>query len=162
MKFWLHWPTIGTAGSSSRRQSCPSYVGCYLQTAEPCASDRFAPVLLFAYGTLGPAAGGTSAQGWVADAVRGRLFDVGPHPVLIDWDDPHAGWVEGHARPVDECELLERLDPYEGVDKGLFRRVEVITREGRLVWLYVYPHPLPRGARGPLASWSGPRVAEDP
>jgi indolepyruvate decarboxylase len=118
------------------------------------------PELLFAYGTLGPS--GPEADdraGWVADAVRGRLFDLGPYPVLIDWDDPRAGWVEGHVRLVTQIELHERFDPYEGVAEGLYRRVALTTREKRHVWVYVYPHPLPPGARGPLARWEGPRAA---
>jgi gamma-glutamylcyclotransferase (GGCT)/AIG2-like uncharacterized protein YtfP len=118
------------------------------------------PELLFAYGTLGPR--GRAAEdraGWMEDAVRGRLFDLGPYPVLVDWDDPSVGWVEGHVRPVTQTELSERLDPYEGVAEGLYRRVALVTRAKRHVWVYVYPHPLPRDARGPLARWEGPRVA---
>ncbi|MBX6311947.1 MAG: gamma-glutamylcyclotransferase [Isosphaeraceae bacterium] len=121
-------------------------------------AKRNEPDLLFAYGTLGPpdaevAAGG----GWIADAVRGRLFDLGPYPVLVDWEDPTAGWVEGYVRPVSRRELEDQLDPYEGVDEGLYRRVVLTTRGGRRVWVYVYPHALPRTARGPLAQWEGPR-----
>ena len=89
------------------------------------------PDLLFAYGTLGPADPEAAARGgWVADAVRGRLFDLGPYPALVDADDPAAGWVEGHVRPVDRRELEGRLDRYEGVDEGLYRRVLVTTRAG--------------------------------
>ena len=44
---------------------------------------------LFAYGTLMPAdAAAVARQGWTADAVRGRLFDLGPYPGLIDLDAP--------------------------------------------------------------------------
>lgn len=115
--------------------------------------------LLFAYGTLGPADPATATRdGWVADAVRGRLYDLGPYPALVDLDDPDADWVEGHARPVTTRELVERLDPYEGVDEGLYGRVATRTRQGRLVWVYVYLPGLPQYARGPLTHWSGPRV----
>jgi gamma-glutamylcyclotransferase (GGCT)/AIG2-like uncharacterized protein YtfP len=112
------------------------------------------PELLFAYGTLGPdGLAGRTDHGWQADAVRGRLFDLGPYPALVDLDAPGAGWVEGHVRPVDRGELEARLDPYEGVDHGLFRRVAAITRDGRDVWVYVYARPLPQYARGPLTRW---------
>src|SRR4051812_6485646 len=39
------------------------------------------PTLLFAYGTLAPGGPEEAAlDGWTADAVRGRLFDLGPYP----------------------------------------------------------------------------------
>jgi len=121
-------------------------------------SDPLEPRLLFAYGTLGPGGGtGEGRLDWQEDAVRGRLFDLGPYPALVGWDDPAAGWVEGHVREVDRLELDRVLDPYEGVDEGLFRRVALRSRSGREVWAYVYPHPVPDGARGPLARWECPR-----
>ena len=111
--------------------------------------------LLFAYGTLGPKGPeGVAREGWEADAVRGRLFDLGPYPILVDWEDEAAGWVEGHVRPVEPLELEGRLDAYEGVDEGLFRRLVATTRAGRRAWLYVYPHDVPEGAVGPLTRWS--------
>jgi len=117
------------------------------------------PDLLFAYGTLSPEGGEAAGLGeWQADAVRGRLFDLGPYPVLVDWEDPEAGWVEGHVRRVEPVELEGWLDPYEGVEEGLFRRVPATTRAGRLAWLYVFPNEVPGGARGPLSRWEGPRV----
>jgi gamma-glutamylcyclotransferase (GGCT)/AIG2-like uncharacterized protein YtfP len=116
------------------------------------------PDLLFAYGTLGPSGPEDGARrGWVADAVRGRLFDLGPYPALIDADDADAGWVEGHVRPVDRRELEGRLDAYEGVDEGLYRRAVATTRAGRRAWVYVFARPLPASARGPLSRWDGRR-----
>ena len=44
--------------------------------------------------------------------MRGRLYDLGPYPALIDLDDPAAGWVEGYVRAVEPAELeppLRRL-----------------------------------------------------
>jgi gamma-glutamylcyclotransferase (GGCT)/AIG2-like uncharacterized protein YtfP len=116
--------------------------------------------LLFAYGTLMPAdAAAAAREGWQPDAVRGRLFDLGPYPALIDLDDPEAGWVEGFVRPVDRDELEGRLDSWEDVAGGLYRRVETTTRSDRRVWVYVYDRPLPPRARGPLARWDGLRRA---
>jgi gamma-glutamylcyclotransferase (GGCT)/AIG2-like uncharacterized protein YtfP len=128
-------------------------------------TPRDAPDWLFSYGTLGPRfSRGREQSGWVADAVRGELYDLGPYPALVRWDDPDAGWVEGHARPTDADELSGVLDPYEGVDEGLFRRAATVTRAGRPVWVYVYARPLPQYARGPLARWSGPEppARDDP
>jgi gamma-glutamylcyclotransferase (GGCT)/AIG2-like uncharacterized protein YtfP len=114
------------------------------------------PPLLFAYGTLVPSdPSQRDAEGWTADAVRGRLFDLGPYPGLVDLDDSTAGWVEGFVRPVDVLELKERLDPYEGVDEGLYCREQATTRSGKHVWVYVYGRPLPEGVRGPFDRWQG-------
>lgn len=117
------------------------------------------PTLLFAYGTLAPdGPEGAALGGWTADAVRGLLFDLGPYPALIDLDRPGAGWVEGYVRAVTSSELTERLDPYEGIDEGLYRRRATTTRGGRRAWVYVYARPLPAGAVGPLARWRRPGV----
>ena len=117
------------------------------------------PTLLFAYGTLmpdGPAA--AASDGWVADAVRGRLFDLGPYPALVDCEDPGAEWVEGFVRAITADELSERLDPYEGVDEGQYRRVAATTRaRGVTCGSTLYARPLPRLARGPLTRWDGRR-----
>jgi gamma-glutamylcyclotransferase (GGCT)/AIG2-like uncharacterized protein YtfP len=121
------------------------------------------PTLLFAYGTLAPGDPAVATRdGWVADRVRGRLFDLGPYPALIDCGDAGAGWVEGYVRPVGRDELTGRLDPYEGVDEGLYRRTVATTEAGRPVWVYVYARSLPPGARGPLARWGRPRTGRGP
>ena len=114
--------------------------------------------ILFAYGTLGPAdAQSLAAEGWTPDHARGRLYDLGPYPILVDWNGPTAPWVAGHRRPARLRELEEELDPYEGVDAGLFHRVELTLGSGVRAWVYIYPHPVPPTARGPIAVWSGRR-----
>jgi gamma-glutamylcyclotransferase (GGCT)/AIG2-like uncharacterized protein YtfP len=118
--------------------------------------------LLFAYGTLMPVdaqAAAAAQEGWTPDAVRGRLFDLGAYPALIDLGDPGAGWVEGFVRAVDRHELEGPLDSWEGVAEGVYRRVESLTRNNRAVWVYVYSLPLPPEARGPLDRWDGTRRA---
>jgi gamma-glutamylcyclotransferase (GGCT)/AIG2-like uncharacterized protein YtfP len=112
--------------------------------------------LLFAYGTLVPAEStDRDAAGWTPDAVRGRLYDLGPYPGLVDLDDPAAPWVGGFVKPVEESVLTDHLDPYEGVDEGLYRREATTTRAGRPAWVYVYARRLPAGARGPIEVWRG-------
>lgn len=113
------------------------------------------PSLLFVYGTLGPRYLGGDRVDWGPDAVRGRLFDLGPYPGLVDLDDPTADWVEGDVRPTTGSELEGSLDTYEGVEEGRYRRVETRTRAGRHVWVYVYARSLPECARGPLTRWEG-------
>jgi gamma-glutamylcyclotransferase (GGCT)/AIG2-like uncharacterized protein YtfP len=111
--------------------------------------------LFFAYGTLSPVDSGSAIrEGWEGDAVRGRLYGLGPYPALVDHEDGNAGWVEGYVRPVTMEQLTGMLDSYEGVDEGLYRRVFVTTRAGREVWVYVYGRPLPSNAIGPLSRWN--------
>lgn len=62
--------------------------------------------LLFAYGTLAPETSDVaSLEGWMADAVRGRLYDLEAYPALVDHDDQDADWVEGYVRPVSLDQL---------------------------------------------------------
>jgi gamma-glutamylcyclotransferase (GGCT)/AIG2-like uncharacterized protein YtfP len=114
--------------------------------------------LLFVYGTLMPANAETAERdGWTADAVRGRLFDLGPHPALVELDGPCADWVEGYVRAVERAELEGPLDAWEGVADGIFCRMETTTRNGERAWVYVYSQPLPPAAHGPLLRWHGRR-----
>ncbi len=115
---------------------------------------------LFAYGTLGPAdEEAVERDGWTVDAVRGRLYDLGPYPILLDLDDPGAEWVEGHVRDLESVERLRRLDSYEG---ETFVRRSTFTRSGVPVWVYVYVLPRPDEARGPMERWEGKRLLEWP
>ncbi len=102
---------------------------------------------LFAYGTLMPTDAATVAsQGWMSDAVRGRLFDLGPYPGLTDLDAPCAGWAEGYVRAVEPQEL-DAFDRWEDVDGGTYRRVETMTRNGlRLGFMYMLGLCRPRCA----------------
>ncbi len=116
--------------------------------------------LLFTYGTLMPAnPDEADRDGFVADAVRGRLFDLGDYPALIDLDTANAGWVEGFVRPVDRSKLDGPIDAWEEVEAGLYRRAETTTRQNHRVWVYVYARPLPAGAAGPFSRWDGRRRA---
>jgi gamma-glutamylcyclotransferase (GGCT)/AIG2-like uncharacterized protein YtfP len=112
--------------------------------------------LLFAYGTLSPASPEAAAEGgWAADRVRGRLYDLGAYPALVDCGDATAGWVEGYVREIGKEDLAGPIDHYEGVSEGLYQRAETTTEAGRRVWVYVYSRPLPPDAPGPLERWEG-------
>lgn len=116
---------------------------------------------LFAYGTLMPVDVETmTREGWSADAVRGRLFDLGTYPGLIDLDASGVGWVEGYVRSVEPLEL-EAFDRWEDVGLGTYRRVETTTRGGVRVWVYVYARQVPPEARGPLPRWRNPLLAPE-
>jgi gamma-glutamylcyclotransferase (GGCT)/AIG2-like uncharacterized protein YtfP len=112
--------------------------------------------LLFAYGTLMPRDEESAVRdGWSTDAVRGRLYDLGPYPALVDVGDPAAGWAEGYVRSVLPGELA-RIDEYEDIEHGPYRRVETTTRNKLRVWIYVHGGPLPEHASGPLPRWTAP------
>lgn len=92
---------------------------------------------LFVYGTL---VGGGEADGLLAGCERlgpatvaGTLYDIrGEYPALILYGDAP---VRGE---VWRCpnRLLPRLDDYESVSAGLFRRVAVDV-DGVACWTYV-------------------------
>jgi gamma-glutamylcyclotransferase (GGCT)/AIG2-like uncharacterized protein YtfP len=127
-----------------------------LTKGRPQMSAHHGPQFLFAYGTLVPRdPTERTLLGWVADAVQGRLYDLGPYPGLVNIDDPTAPWIEGFVSPITEHELIHRLDPYEAVDDGLYQRVMTTSRNNVRVWVYIYARPLPSNAR-PIEVWSGP------
>lgn len=92
---------------------------------------------LFVYGTLragGPAAALLSGCEYVGvRRMEGVLYDVrGTYPALVPGE---GGEVEGE---IWRCPAgaLARLDEYEGVAEGLFRRVRVEV-DGAACWTYV-------------------------
>lgn len=91
---------------------------------------------LFSYGTL--MSGGAGSE-LLADcervetaAVRGTLFDAGSYPALVLGGEDR---VEGE---IWRCpaDLLPRLDRYEAVADGLFRRVGLRVGD-TACWAYV-------------------------
>jgi len=92
---------------------------------------------VFVYGTLREGGG---AEGLLrgcarvgAGAVRGRLYDLGAYPALVL--AAGEGAVRGEVWGCPAA-VLPRLDAYEGVAEGLFRRVR--TEAGGVeCWVYV-------------------------
>ena len=118
---------------------------------------------VFAYGTLREVdrlqALIGAVSGWrVAGegSVQGRLYDAGEYPAVVPSDDARDR-VAGILIELDDPgPALKRLDTYEGVDAGLYRRELVaVERSGGTVvdaWVYVYRRSvqgLPRIARWP-------------
>lgn len=108
--------------------------------------------LLFVYGSLQPGQRPPqSLRGAWPDRVRGLLYDLGPYPAAVQIgriEEEFCGWV----LDLSEGEL-KRLDAYEGVSEGLYRRMRTVTAGGRTVWIYEYARELPQQARGPLEKW---------
>lgn len=99
------------------------------------------PDLLFVYGTM---SFGQPAHSLLAGcrfagraAVRGLLAPAGGHVALIPNAD---GWVRGELYELPGGRalgnLLARLDGYEGVGQGLYRRGRV-EAGGKVAWAYV-------------------------
>ncbi|HEY0968887.1 MAG TPA: gamma-glutamylcyclotransferase family protein [Opitutaceae bacterium] len=84
---------------------------------------------LFVYGTLKRGCSNhaqMAGQRFVTEArtIPGyRLFDVGGFPGLIAWPHDRDG-VTGEIWAVDDA-ALARLDRFEGVDEGLYRRERI-------------------------------------
>lgn len=115
-------------------------------TAAPDTAADGAHFHLFAYGTLADGhhrlLAGCESVGRAT--VHGSLYDLGEFPALILYGGDA---VPGRIWRCPAERLLE-LDRYEGVDRGLFRRV-ALRVEGVPCWLYV---------AGPR---SGPRLTPD-
>ncbi len=123
-------------------------------------TGRSPQALLFVYGTLRLGAAGPMAA-WLRNTarhvgvgqVRGRLYDLGRYPGLVE-PARSADWVRGDlyvlARPRGSWRTL---DTYEGASDSRgaaeYARVERSVRIGRRwcrAWLYLYLRPV-RGKR---------------
>lgn len=78
---------------------------------------------------------------------QGRLYDLGAYPGMVDPDAPEdevTGDVYALA-PARQDKVLHRLDRYEGVEAGLYRREQrsvVLGGEEVNAWVYLYDRPL--------------------
>ncbi len=117
-------------------------------------------VLLFVYGTLKRGCSNHAqlvGQSFVGEArtVPGyRLFDVGGFPGLVPWPADRDG-VEGEIWETDAAGLA-RLDAFEGVAEGLYRRLPVTLQPpfaGADVEAYVYPESVD-GRRDVGSRWT--------
>ncbi|NUC70791.1 gamma-glutamylcyclotransferase [Haloterrigena sp. SYSU A558-1] len=96
-------------------------------------------MLVFVYGTLTDPErvaslleDGPGEYEFVGPATLEGLHRVdGRYPTLVP-----GGSADGRLLSVDEP-ALERLDRYEGVDRGLYVRVAVSGPDDRRVWIYV-------------------------
>ena len=98
---------------------------------------------LFVYGTLMPghlrwAVLEPHAVSWRPTAVEGHLYDTGqgwPAAVFTPGEDLVRGWAVDLDPAVVDV-VMAHLDEVEGVDAGLFRRVEVALLGGEAVVAY--------------------------
>jgi gamma-glutamylcyclotransferase (GGCT)/AIG2-like uncharacterized protein YtfP len=111
---------------------------------------------LFVYGTLRSEGDRpmyhemTRHADYVGEAmVPGRLYDLGSYPGLVPADEENGYTVIGELyrlHPDYREQMLRRLDVYEGVPDGLYRREQwTALREDGLevaAWVYVYDRSL--------------------
>lgn len=117
---------------------------------------------LFVYGTLlegGPAAALVGPAPRRPATVRGTLYQLpAGYPALALRGN---GLVHGELVELADPAVLRVLDHYEGVDDGLYQRVEVEAVVGlRRVpaWAWVQDDPRLRGGRPlPSGRWLHPR-----
>ena len=115
---------------------------------------------LFVYGTLMPGhlrweVLEPHALGWRPAAVEGRLYDTGqgwPAAVFVPGDDLVRGWAVD-LRPEVADAVVAHLDEVEGVEEGLFRRIEVALLGGEVAISYELGTDV--GALLQIAVWDG-------
>jgi gamma-glutamylcyclotransferase (GGCT)/AIG2-like uncharacterized protein YtfP len=151
-------------------------------TASPCLTwhkprekisrHRMEPHL-FVYGTLMSTAPGafgkamrerlqSEAQLLGPAAIRGRLYDLGRYPALVDSDDP-ADLVHGQVFALREPgKSFAWLDRYEGIVPGQhghneYQRVQRPVRLARgediTAWVYIYCKSVARAPRIAAGRW---------
>lgn len=115
---------------------------------------------IFVYGTLMPGhlrwgVLEPHAVGWRPAAVEGHLYDTGegwPAAVFTPGEDLVRGWAVDLDAAVADV-VMAHLDEVEGVEEGLFRRVELVLLGGEPVVAYelgTSPDALTR-----IADWEG-------
>ena len=104
---------------------------------------------LFVYGTLksGRAAhhmlAGSRYVGRAKTRPVYRLRDMGPYPAMVR-DEADGMAVRGELWDVDD-ETLELLDEYEGIEEGLYERVEIALADGGSAQGYLFRGEVPGG-----------------
>lgn len=134
--------------------------------------------LLFVYGTLrkGERADLSKSQGhfntcYVGnDSINGLLYHLGAYPGLKLLSEeseedfnPAFPSVLGEVFIIQDSSAAAILDAYEGYDAndpkcGLYDRTKILTKAGRLVWVYVYNHYISEDQLIETGDWKNPRL----
>lgn len=133
---------------------------------------------VFVYGTLrsGERADLAKQQGQFCvtrlgvDYINGKLYHLGAFPgvKLLDTSkedfNPKLPVVTGEVFLINNPSIGAILDAYEGyyADKpsqGLYDRTEVLSREGRVVWVYTYNSTVTEDQLIETGDWKNPRLA---
>ena len=133
--------------------------------------------LLFVYGTLRKGERADLAKGskqfnvdWLGiDEINGLLYHLGAYPGLKllgpeeqDFSNSFPS-VIGEVFIIKDASVGALLDAYEGYHadnpkSGLYDRTQVFTRQGRLVWVYLYNPPVTEDQKIETGDWKNPRL----
>jgi len=131
--------------------------------------------LLFVYGTLlrGERADITknilihSTSLVRADEINGKLYHLGGFPGVKLVSAPESDFnanlpiVKGEVYYIGDQSMVSILDHYEGYSEnhdGLYDRCQVLTKGGKLVWVYTYNGPVIDDQLIETGSWKQPRL----
>lgn len=103
------------------------------------------------------------------DAVNGKLYHIGAFPGFKPLSssnedfNPKLPFVVGEVFLVLDVSIGAILDAYEGYNadnpsKGHYDRQQFLTREGRLVWVYVYNPMVSDDQLIETGDWKNPRL----
>lgn len=103
--------------------------------------------LIFVYGTLRSGEGNGLDKSMLVsrvgeDKINGMLYHLGGFPGLIDTSAeffPDLPIVVGEVYRIRDASIIPALDAYEGYP-SLYGRSEVMSEQGRKVWVYTYNH----------------------
>lgn len=127
--------------------------------------------LILVYGTLRKGERADLSSGFYSygvdyldkDKINGRLYHLGAFPG-VKLDEPRTEFqkkepvITGEVFRIRDQSIVAILDAYEGYrsadpDSGLYNRHQVMTAEGRKVWVYTYNHPVIEEQRIPGGDW---------
>jgi gamma-glutamylcyclotransferase (GGCT)/AIG2-like uncharacterized protein YtfP len=126
---------------------------------------------IFVYGTLRQGERADLASGFYSygiafidkDRINGRLYHLGAFPgvksIIEDKAfDGKKSSVTGEVFRILDTSIVAILDAYEGYrpdspSSGLYDRHQVLTEEGRQVWVYTYNHPVIEDQRISGGDW---------
>lgn len=135
--------------------------------------------MLFVYGTLRPGERASLTSSRLSfdvellggDMVNGKLYHLGGYPGVklvsapLSVFDKNLDTVKGEAFLLKNDAIHSVLDAYESYrpddpEGGLYNRVRLHSICGRVLWVYVYNHPVLEEQRILSGDWKNPRMAE--
>lgn len=127
--------------------------------------------LIFVYGTLRKGERADLSSGFYSygvdyidrDKINGNLYHLGAFPGVREATNlqPYTSdmpTITGEVFRIRDQSIIALLDAYEGYRSadptgGLYNRQQVLTEDGRKVWVYIYNHPVIEEQRIPGGDW---------
>lgn len=102
------------------------------------------------------------------DHINGRMYHIGAFPGVtiplpVSEFDPAAPTVTGEVYYVGDQSVAAILDAYEGYDevcpdRGLYNRYQVMTKNGKCVWVYTFNPTVLEDQLIETGDWKNPRL----